>query len=461
MTQQALDILRRVSESAEVQKLSDALRADAELYLVGGTVRDAFAGGQVHDLDCASLLFPDEIRARLEGAGIHCVPTGLKHQTVTAVVSEGGANIEITTFRGPGMDPKGGVSASSSIEEDLRYRDFTINALAYSPASRRVVDPHGGLEDLQRKVVRAPGSPDDRFREDPLRVLRMIRFASRTGFTVDAATFHAAAKFVEELRSVSVERIRDEHSKTLLADQPDRGLRMYFELGILTLLFPEIAAFVGFEQNEFHKDDLFEHTLEVIRRTPPDLALRLAALLHDVGKPASLSFHPDTGARRFFRHESIGAEMSVDFLRRLRYPRSLTEEVVLLVETHMRPIEAGPGGLRRLLRDTGESFDRWRILKEADAASTKLEHSELLRRLAEFDAAMAEVKKGPAVSPLKSLAVNGNDLLALGVTPGPRVGVLLRALHEKVLDDPSLNERETLLALVPELETVSVTLEKG
>ena len=222
---------------------------------------------------------------------------------------------------------------------------------------------------------------------------------------------------------------------------------------ILPLFFPEIETFLNFEQNEYHRDDLFVHTLKVVEATPKDLVLRLAALLHDVGKPPTLSVHPETGARRFFKHESVGGAMTREILKRLKYPNAVIDDVCILVETHMRPLEAGPGGMRRLIRDTGELFESWRILKEADAASCMADLSDLRSRLDTFDATIEEVKKGPQVSPLKSLAVNGTDLIAAGVPAGPKMGELLRALHERVLDNPELNTKEQLLALVPEVSS--------
>lgn len=443
-----LATLTALASSPLVRQVARALGPEAELHLVGGTVREVLAtGASSGDIDCATRLHPDAVRERLAKAGIHCVPTGLRHQTVTAVLSEG--TLEITTFRGANMSPEGGVSASTSIEEDLRYRDFTVNAMAFAIDSDRLIDLHGGAEDLHARRIRAVGSPGERFREDPLRVLRMVRFGSARGFTIEEETFRAAAELVPRLAQTSIERVRDELSKTLVADEPARGVSLLQELGVLRLFLPEIEAFVGFEQNEFHKDDLFRHSLEVLEKTPPEIGLRLAALLHDVGKPPSLSFHPETGSRRFFRHESIGADMTREIMKRLRYSSQLTDEVAVLVATHMRPIEAGAGGHRRLLRDTGELFPKWRVLKEADASSCKLDPEDLRSRLLAFDAAIEEIRKGPEVSPLKSLAVNGNDLLALGLKPGPRIGEILRALHERVLDDPALNTKESLLELVP------------
>jgi putative nucleotidyltransferase with HDIG domain len=444
--------LRRLCDEPRLLRLREALRKESELHLVGGTVRDSLSGLAIQDIDCATKFGPDEVRARLQRAGIYCVPTGLKHQTVTAVPLPGEPGIEITTFRGAHMSPGSGVVASESIEIDVLYRDFTINALAYDIEAQRLIDLVGGLRDLSDRLVRCVGDPASRFQEDPLRVLRMVRFACQPGYRLDPDTAAAAPAFAPALAAVSIERIRDELSKMLLSERPQDGMLLLQELGFLSLILPEVARFVGFEQNEYHLHDLFRHTLEVLRKTPPELTLRLAALLHDVGKPDTLSVDAESGFRHFFKHESVGSDISRDLLRRLRYPNKIIDEVCLLVSTHMRPIEAGPGGLRRLLRDTGELFPAWRILKEADASSCKFDPEELRTRLEQFDATIEILRQGPQVSPLKSLALNGKDLMAQGIPESPLIGKILRALHERVLDMPELNTQAALLALLPEIE---------
>ena len=448
-TESALERLRTlIATEPLLTRLIEALGSDARLHLVGGSVRDALLGLKSYDFDLATPLLPETILQRLEAAQIRVIATGLKHQTVTAVPIPGGPNVELTTFRGPGMSPAGGVAASLSITEDLCYRDFTINALAIELATGALHDPNGGLDDIAHRLLRCVGSPETRFREDPLRMLRLLRLACALDLTIDAPSFEAVKLHRTLLEGVSVERIRDEFVKILLSSNPGRGLRLLARLELLPFIAPELVACVDLEQNRFHPLDLYEHTIAVIEKTPPDLVLRLAALFHDIGKPPSLSIDPETGDRHFFRHESIGATITEQILERLRFAHHTVQDVVTLVATHMRPLEAGAGGLRRLLRDTGDLFPAWRILKEADAASCAMDPAVLAAQLAVFDEAMVVVQAGPAVSPLKSLALNGHDLLAEGVPPGPQIGVLLRALHEQVLDDPSLNEREQLLALL-------------
>lgn len=419
--------------------------AEPELYIVGGAVRDAIGGVLAKELDFTVPLLPAEISHRLAAKGIVTIPTGLKHQTVTAVIGESGRNVEITTFHGPGMRPEGGVQAATTIEQDLYFRDFTINSLALAVASGTIVDPHGGMNDLQQRVLRST-DPTERFREDPLRIMRMVRFASTLGFTIERATFAAARELRTDFAKVSVERIRDELVRILLSERPDEGFQLLHELRILQDILPEVVTFFGFEQNKFHKADLFVHTFEVVKSVRPELIIRLAALFHDVAKPLTVSVGED-GERHFFLHEKIGAELVRDILHRLKFSNASIDAVARLVLTHMRPLEAGSGGLRRILRDTAEHYPLWRELKEADALACKVDEDDFRARLADFDSRMVEVMKGPQVSPLSSLAVDGNDLMSIGFAPSRALGDCLKALHEMVLDNPELNSKEALLPL--------------
>jgi len=439
--------LRALCAEAWLRPLFEALGPDSAVHLVGGTVRNALMDRKNTDLDLATALMPDEVRNRLTAAGIHVVPTGLKHQTVTAVLEQ---HVEITTFRSAGMKPTGGVVRGNTIEEDLRFRDFTINALAFSVERQMLIDPTGGVDDLESELVRACPTPDERFREDPLRLLRLLRFSVQLGFSLEEKSTKAACALAPLLAGVSLERIRDEFVKILLSPEPRRGFTLLNEMGFLKHVLPEILPSVGCEQNRFHNADVFVHSLDVVEKTEPDLLLRLSALFHDIGKPHTMTIDEVNGDRHFFKHEIIGAELTNEALERLRFSNEIKEAVTLLVRTHMRPIDAGVPGLRRLLRDTGENFDRWRKLKEADTLSTKIEHREFLRDLSDFDYRIEEIKKGPELSPLSALAIKGKDLLEAGFKESPMIGVILRALHEKVLDNPALNERETLLALAKE-----------
>lgn len=447
--EKALTRLRVLSAQTPIREVVDALGEGADLHFVGGTVRDSILGRENVDLDLATAFSPDDVRGKLEAKGIHVVPTGLKHQTVTVVINE--EHVEVTTFRSAGMRPTGGVIQGGSIEEDLLYRDFTINALAYSIKDDTIIDPTTGITDLEKHVVRTVGSPMERFEEDPLRLLRFVRIAVQLGFSIDEKSARAAQILAEKLSHVSPERVRDELVRILLSPEPRRGFTILVELGLLRYALPELEPAVGCDQNRFHSADVFNHTLDVVEKTEPELVLRLGALLHDIGKPHTISIDEITGDRHFFKHETVGAEITNVLMKRLRFPNEIVEAVTLLVRTHMRPIEVGLPGLRRLVRDTGEQFERWRKLKEADTLATRADPIEFKRALELFEEKVVELKKGPELSPISSLAIRGKDLLDLGYPQSPKIGVVLRALHEKVLDDPSLNNRETLISLVPEL----------
>lgn len=442
--------IQELCEDSRTILLAELLASGGPLYLVGGTVRDAMLKRPPKDLDFASGLTPTELVELLEAAGIRVIPTGLQHQTVTVLPVDGLPSVEITTFRSKGMRPESGLVAGSSIEEDLSYRDFSINALAVDVATRELFDCGSGIEDLKRKKLSAVGNAQERFSEDPLRILRLIRLAAQLEFSIEKETWTAARAALAELPTVSIERIRDEFNKTLLSAKAGWGIMQLQRLGVLKAILPEIDSFVDFEQNRYHKADLFIHTLEVLDGVSPDLILRLSALFHDVGKPPTLSVDEE-GERHFYRHESVGARLTREILTRLRYSNEIIKQVATLVKTHMRPLTAGPGGLRRLLRDTEELYPQWRELKESDSLACKLEPEQLMAELKDFDIRMQLIQEGPEVSPLSSLAIKGNDLLELGMSPGPKIGEILRALHEKVLDDPSLNTKEILLKLVADI----------
>ena len=450
----ALTSIDTLLKDDRVVALKRAFSGICDIYVVGGSVRDVLLGKAIGDIDFTCALPPEEITKISLANNFRVFPTGLKHQTVTVLISEESSplasSLEITTFHGPKMRPTGGVSAGGSIEEDLGYRDFTVNALALRVTDGKLIDIADGQKDLQDKTIRAVGDPAERFREDPLRLMRMVRFACLEGFTADPATSTAAKSLSALLSQVSIERIRAEFTKILTSNRPAFGLKLLATIGLLEVFLPELQNCVGFEQNKFHYHDVFDHTLEVVEKTPADEILRLAAVFHDIGKPPTLSVD-ENGERHFYKHEIDGALITRNCMERLRYPNSTVSAVEILVRTHMRPLSAGAGGLRRLLRDTSELFPQWRVLKEADSLSTRTEREKMIAELKEFDITMEEIKRGPDVSPLKNLAVNGHDLIAAGIPESRRIGELLNALHEHVLDNPADNEKSTLLELLKKL----------
>lgn len=444
-----LDSLGELSADPRLALIAEAL-GGAELFLVGGCVRDHLLGRSSGDLDLAVNVRPEEMITRFQKAGIKVIPTGLQHQTITVVPIVEQPALELTTFRSAGISATQASSFGSSIEEDLRYRDFTINAMAVAYQQSELIDPLNGLADVKAKCIRCVGDPVQRFTEDPLRIVRMVRIAVQLGFDIDNASFDVARTSLALLQRIAIERFRDEFTKILLSPQPARGLRLLSDLGVLELFIPELQAMVGFEQNDFHHLDLFEHSLAVLEGCPPELTLRLAALFHDLGKISTLSVD-EQGQRHFYKHEHVGATEAKEVLTRLLYSHRLIRDVVTLIQTHMRPLTAGAAGVRRILRDTEGLYPQWRELKIRDAEACLFDTEVLAKQLTGFDAQVAEIQSQPDVSPLRNLAINGNDLLALGFSAGPGIGNILRTLHEEVLDSPEKNQKEYLLRRAKEI----------
>lgn len=428
--------LRAVTHAPELAPILSALGNDADIHIVGGTVRDALIDLPAVDIDLASKLHPDIARERLQNAGLHTVDTGLRHGTIMVVVD--GHHIELTTFRTkhPGV-------YAEKIEADLSLRDFTLNAIAYDIARDTILDPFGGIADLQGSRIRAVGAAAERFREDPLRMLRMIRIGAAEGRTIDPECLAFSQQNGGLLAEISIERVRMELEKIVVAPQAGEGLRVLVSSGLAAIVLPELLPTIGFQQNDFHIHDVFEHTLWVLERAPHELTIRLAALFHDLGKPASFSVG-ESGERHFYRHEEIGERICIEAMRRLKFSNEMTKAVASIVRHHMRPLDCGPAGVRRILRDVGEHYDIWRQIKVADAPP-KMSDVEFQSRLSSFDAmvhAEFERRKGSVYG---KLAVNGDDLKLLGCKPGPGMGALLMFLEELVIETPELNDKTELL----------------
>jgi len=441
----ALKKLKELSGSNKIASLRNALGEDADLHIVGGTVRDILSNSSGYDIDLASRLPPDVAVDRLQAHNIRVIETGLVHGTLTAVVDH--TNIEITTFRKAQERHISGFA--ETIEEDLAGRDFTINAIAYSVELDRLVDPLKGIQDLKDNILRAAVSANDRLREDPLRIMRMIRFGPAAGRNVEKDLLEAARKLSPLLNKVSVERIRDELLKILLYPHAANGIRIMQESGILEHVLPEALPSVDFPQNKYHIEDVFQHTLTVIDRSPPDPALRLSALFHDLGKPETLSVD-EKGERHFYKHEIESARICKTAMKRLRFSNEMIKKVSTIVWAHMRPIECGPAGIRRLQRDLADYFDDWRIFKVADKPPV-MSDGEFKQKLQEFDQMVKDEVQRQANS-AKKLLVDGNDLMRLGFKSGKALGDTLKLLEERVLENPELNNKKTLLSLAEELK---------
>lgn len=431
--------LKALASSNLINTINKVL-PDGDLHLVGGAVRDSFFDLTELDIDIATILTPELCQKRFHENGFKVIPTGIQHGTITVVIDE--QNIEITTFRKPGSR---NVSAfSSTIEEDLSGRDFTINALAFSISKLTLIDPFNGLQDIIDHRLKCVGDPDSRFREDPLRILRMIRFGPAQNRAVDKDTLAAAKHTKELLKSVSQERIRTELCHILTSPDPTAAFIMMKDCNLLEIILPEILPSIGFEQNEFHVHDVFEHTLWVLDRCPQEnLKLRLSALFHDLGKPHTLSIGED-GRRHFYDHETISTTLCNQAMDRLKFSQKMTADVADIVRLHMRPIDCGPAGVRRLMRDLGENFAEWRIFKAADSPPV-LGEEDFETRAARFDQLVADENERLKNTKLRKLAITGHDIMNLGIQEGRVVGQILKELEELVIENPSDNNREFLI----------------
>lgn len=434
-----------------VSRVLQALaRSGAEAALVGGCVRDAVHGEAPTDWDVATSAVPESVAALFERSAWEN-PFG----TVTVLPeSEGGPSVEVTTYRveGPYRDRRRpeAVRWGSRLAEDLARRDFTINAMAWLPADLRagrglLVDPFGGAQDMRDGVLRAVGDPDERIAEDALRMLRAVRFATRFDLRLDEATADAIRRHAPEAASLSGERVRDELVR-ILAEQvrPSRAVDLMERLGMLRVLLPELAALRGVPQAKALVGDALDHSLRAVDALPAsDPVLRMAGLVHDLGKATTL------GDGHFIGHEREGAELAAALLRRLRFPRADITRITRLVRHHMFAYapEWTDAAVRRFVRRVGaDLLDDLYALRRADnAASGAREPSS--GGLAELRDRAARALAGDPMGP-NQLALNGDDLQReLGLPPGPLLGRLLDQLMEAVLDDPSLNRRETLLEL--------------
>jgi len=435
--------------------------AHKQAWLAGGAVRDLLriAEGEKlkppQDFDVATDARPEEVQRLFP----RTAPTGIAHGTVTVLADEE-HKVEVTTFRGEGPYLDGRRPSSvvflGDIEGDLARRDFTVNAMAWDPVAGELRDPFGGARDLRQGLLRAVGEPLDRFREDGLRPLRAVRFASTLRLALDRQTERAIPQALDVFAKVAWERVREELSKLLVRGDPaSRGIRLLRRTGLLARIVPELLEGVGFEQNQYHAYDVFRHTLRAVDFAPRDLTVRLAALLHDVGKPRSAQPPEPRGEHTFYKHEFLGEEMTREILLRLRYPHREVERVALLVREHnwyylpewndatvRRTIaRIGPDALPALWQLRGADLRaRGRLVREG------LENQQQLE--ARFD---AELRRAAALK-VTDLAIGGEEVMAVtGIAPGKRVGEILTALLDRVLDDPDLNTRNTLMRLASEI----------
>ena len=421
-------------------------------YVVGGSLRDVLVGREPADWDLATDARPDRVLELFPGSVYEN-----RFGTVSARLDR--EFLEITTFRSDhdyaDFRRPDRVEFGDTIEVDLARRDFTVNALAWGSAgggdppvanrgAPRLVDPHDGIADLERRLLRAVGDPRLRFEEDALRMVRAVRLATTLDFDIEAGTLAAIEAQSSLVARLSAERVAAELEKLLAAGRPSVGLRLMAATGILAVISPELAAQRGLPQNKIPGDDLWDHTVRTVDAVSPEHpVVRLAALLHDIGKPATMA------NGHFLGHDAVGAELAVAFMERLRLPKAVIERVGHLVRNHMFSYEPswGDSGVRRFIQRVGrDALAQLFELREADnegsgLARTAHDLDELRERVAAQLAARVVLER-------RDLVIDGSDLIAeLGLTEGPALGRILDALLDHALTDPTINERATLLLL--------------
>jgi poly(A) polymerase len=412
--------------------------ADRQIFLVGGCVRDELLGRNAGDLDLTTDARPEEIRRRVGDWADQVWLVGEKFGTIG--LEYHGERAEITTFRSDtynGVSRKPEVAFGDDILGDLSRRDFTINALARNLHAGELLDPFGGREDLAEKLVRFVGDPAARIAEDPLRMLRAVRFCAELGFELDPVAAAGIAAQAEEIRRISWERVRDELDRILVVPDPREAVRLLISLGLAEILLPELLQLPLPEPGRHHIKDVLEHTLDTVAFVPPDKHLRYAALLHDIAKPETFSVN-ETGVH-FYRHEDVGAARAREILGRLRHSAAFVDQVTTLVRDHLRIPFYSPdwsdSGVRRLIYDLGDHLELNMTLADADVrASDPRDYPGFLERMAELRRRIEQVGAAAEIARMKPL-LNGEEVMALlGLAPGPRVGEALRYLLDEQLE---------------------------
>lgn len=431
----------------EVQLILNILTAQGyEAYVVGGCVRDSLLGQKPQDWDICTSALPQEVKKAFNNFPV--LETGLKHGTVTVMIEH--ELYEVTTYRIEGKYSDNRhpdkVEFIKNLEQDLARRDFTINAMAYNPKSG-LVDCFNGLADLRNKIIRCVGKAEERFLEDGLRILRALRFASAYDFKIDKNTEEAIEAKKGLLSKIAVERIQVELNKLLCGPGVKRVLHQFAE--VLAVIIPEILPMLGFGQNNpHHIYDLWTHTIESVAQVPQQKVLRLTMLFHDLGKPDCYTVDKK-GIGHYYGHSIISAEKAEDILQRLKYDRATINTVFTLVAKHDLDLLPQKKYLKPLLNKIG--VENFRLLLEVQKADNKAKHPEAkiecLEKIREIEGLLEEIIRQEECFTLKDLAINGQDLLKLGIKQGPEVGTILNFLLQQVIEERVGNSKEELLLL--------------
>ncbi len=457
------DYLKHIPK--EVLFVSESLRAsNFESYLVGGCVRDLLRGAKPKDWDITTNATPEEILKIFPHAFYENAfgTVGIVNDEAT---DETLKTIEVTTYREEGEYSNSrhpdSVSFSTNLSDDLKRRDFTMNAIALDPKSGEIVDLYNGTEDLKEGVIKAVGKAEDRFKEDALRMLRGVRLAAELGFTIDTETEKAIQNNSQLLEKISKERIQTEFSRILLSANPMQGVKIALKLGLLRYIAHDLERGIGVDQNQAHKYDVFEHNLRTLQHAADkgwDLDLRLASLFHDVSKPETRRFSKEKNDWTFYGHDVVGAKLTKKILSELKYPKKTIDKVVKLVRWHMffsDPEQITLSAVRRLIATVGKE-DIWELmnLRICDRIGTG-RPKENPYRFRKYKSMVEEALDDPVT--VGMLKIRGDEIISfLNITPGPKIGYILHSLFEEVLDKPEKNTNEYLLKRAGELNELSI-----
>ena len=419
-----------------------------EAYVVGGCVRDSVLGRDPHDWDITTSASPEQVKEIFD----RTIDTGIQHGTVTVMIDREG--YEVTTYRidgeyEDGRHPKE-VCFTSSLEEDLKRRDFTMNAMAYNP-SKGLVDLFGGMDDMENHVIRCVGDPMERFQEDALRIMRAVRFSAQLGFAIDDSTRQAITALAPNLKYVSAERIQAELVKLLTSPHPDY-FRVAYETGITREFLPEFDACMETEQNTpHHCYTVGEHILHSTLNVPADKVLRLTMLFHDIAKPL-MKTTDENGCDHFKKHAEKGESVVKGILRRLKFDNDTIDKVTRLVRWHDERPEPSMKAVRRAVNRIGEDiFPMYLVVRKADLlAQSTYRREEKLEHLMKVEECYNQIREEAQCVSMKSLAVSGRDLIQAGFKPGPEMGQLLNRMLDHVLEVPEDNTKEKLMAFIKE-----------
>ena len=426
------------------KKILDTMHeAGFEAYVVGGCVRDALLSREPGDWDITTNALPADIKKLFR----RTIDTGIEHGTVTVLMDKEG--YEVTTYRIDGKYEDGRhpseVTFTKSLTEDMKRRDFTINTMAYNE-EEGLIDRFGGVQDLENKLIRCVGEPSERFSEDALRIMRAVRFSAQLDYDIEEKTKEAIIELAPTLSKISAERIQTELVKLLVSDHPEKTGLMY-ELGITKVILPEFDACMETAQNNpHHMYGVGEHIIKSLGYVKNDKVLRLTMLLHDIAKPVTITVDED-GLNHFHGHAQRGEKMAYDIFRRLKFDRNTMDRVCNLIKYHDDRFPADARHVRRYMNRVGEDeFLNLLDVKYADTmAQSDYYRKEKLENIEDSRALYEEIKKEGECVSLKTLAVNGKDLIALGISPGKQIGAILGAMLEDVIDEPSHNNKEYLL----------------